>query len=200
MREKDTLNLLKISAGKNYKIQSKIENGTVEILHRKCGNVMRLPVAQLALHGFSCNRCDELLMQSFAIVAQECKSRELYKKCREKLPTGFSIYGSTVSEDNFIKISWPMGDDFEIKIKDLLEDNNLPDCLLHRNPDLVPSVQLNLLDIIIKDEQEVLDDFSSLDDTIRVKDNKTGTVIRGSVREIVKGLIAEYDSYKIPSL
>ena len=201
MYKKDTLTLLKISAGNNYNILSDIsDDGLVDVLHRKCGNQMRLPVSQIALHGFSCSRCDALLLESFAVVAQEWKSRELYRKCMEKLPNGFSVYGSTISEENSIKVSWPMGEDFEIKISDLLEDRNLPDCLLHRDINLVPSIQLSILDMFINDEREILDDFNSLEDTIRIKNNRTGTVIAGTVKEIVKGLINEYDTYKIPNL
>lgn len=200
MRDNDILSLLKVSAGKSYKVTSEILDGNVEVLHRKCGNLMQLPVSQLALHGFSCNRCDGIVIRAFQQTAQECKSRELYNACINKLPVGFSIYGSTISEDDYITVSWPLGEDFKIKIADLINDVNLPDCLLHRDPLMHPSIQLSMLDMFIKDEKEILDDFETLDDTIRVKDNSTGTVNKATVREILKGLVARYDSYKIPNL
>lgn len=192
MKDSNTLKLLTVIAGDNYKILS-LKDSEVELLHRKCGHRFTTTVTKIAKNNFSCNRCDDVTREKIINTAAEIKSLRLFDLCLNKLPKGYAIYGDTSTEDSIITVSRPTGDNFEIKISDLLNDKNLPDCLLHRNSEMIPSIQLSILDIFMREELEILDDFSSFDDTVRIKDNKREIVYTITVREIVSELEKGFD-------
>lgn len=185
MNHPDILNILKLTAGDNFTIND-FDGKSVTVVHRRCGHVFNVTISEVATRGFRCSRCDDMRIQKPFTVLKEVASLELYDRCMSKLPKGFSIYGDTSDENNSIQISWSGGNRHTITVADLLNDKNLPDCLVHRNKDLKPSLQLSILDRLVEDYVEILDDFESLDDEVRVKDNKAGTIASRNVQDILQ--------------
>lgn len=200
MRQEDTLRILKLAAGDSYEVSMSDTPDLVEVVHRKCGHSFKCTIRDIAFHGFRCSRCNEVLKKEMMHTAEEAHSIELYNKCKQMLPSGFIIYGQTLNDSSVIRVSWPGGEDFTISISDLLARKNLPDCLLHREEGITPSIQLRILDLFIRDELEILDDFDSLEDVIRIKNNSTGVVIRYTVNEVLKEILDRYDKNYKPSV
>lgn len=195
LTDKSLNKLIKLAAGSNYVLNGDTQDGKISVTHRRCGHTFTVNVSEIALHGFSCSRCNDSLSGYFRNTSEEIKSMELYNKCMEVLPAGFELYGSTVSEDCIIKVSRPNCLDFSIKIADLLNGENLPDCLLHRSAEIIPSVQLQILDKLMDKNEEILDDFLSLEDTIRIKNNSTGEIISNTVKNVLEGAIQRVGTY-----
>lgn len=187
---KNLNSLLELAAGHSYKVLD-VTDTMVSVLHRKCGNEFISTVTDIARAGFSCPRCNETRADKMLTTLQNEHSKELYEAIKAKLPAGYNIFGSTKSVDEQIKVVYA-GGEFTILISDLLNDRNLPDCLIHRSSTLVPSVQLQIIDLFMEEHEEILDDFTELTDEIRIKDNKLGVIKTTTVEALLEGIMSRY--------
>lgn len=187
----DTLRLIKQIAGTKYTVSEDEKPDVVNLIHNKCGQHFQRTTSQISLYGIKCPRCNASAAISEQIVAskEELHALNLYQTCKQYIPHGFIIMGDTSSEDNVIEISSSDGNlHYSLKIQDILNNVNLPDCLARRDSS-VSSVQLDILDILLPKEFSVLDNFNSLDDTVRVKNTRTLEVKEYLVRTILEGVM-----------
>ena len=68
----------------------------------------------------------------------------------------------------------------------------MPDCLIHRSTSLVPSAQLQIIDLFMEEHEEILDDFTEFTDKIRIKDNKLGVIKTTTVEALLEGIMSRY--------
>lgn len=186
----NSFNLIKQIAGSQF-VVSEDASGLINVTHSKCGNQFQRSVAQISMHGLNCPRCNAVNNVNEQIITstEEMHALNLYNACKKFLPQHFILTGDTSDEDNVVEVSSSDGNmRFSLKIRDILENRNLPDCLMRRDAS-VSGVHLDVLDTLLPDELQVLDNFDSLDSVVRVKNNKTLEVKEYSVRAILEGVM-----------
>lgn len=193
MEQKNIDKIIKLTAGNNYSVLS-IQNNEIEAVHCKCGYRFKCTTSYVAAHGFHCDRCEETPNTCAIDVLRAKASADILNQCSQKLPKGFKVYGDTSDVSNTVTLSYPGIDSFEMVIDDLLNDRNLPDCLIHRDAEIKPSIQLQLVDKFMHKDLEILDDFTAFTDVVRVKDNITLTVTEITVQELIEEVVKHYDT------
>lgn len=133
--------LVRIIAGNNFTIEEQENPNVFTFIHNKCGNKFVREVKYISQHGIKCPRCDTTVAtKAMRVCIDETLALKIYHDCKELLPSGYSIVGDTSDKNNIIKIITNTGDELQVVINDLLENINLPDCLLRRGD--IHSIQL----------------------------------------------------------
>ena len=181
------IKLIKLIAGNNYDVVT-MENKTDKyiVTHKTCGHKFVRSASDISLYGIHCPRCTET-KSSVATAVDESHALELYKRCKSYIPSSFSLTGDTSSKENSIKVLTPQGETFTVVIEDLLDNKNLPDALARRDI-ATPSLALQILDIQTGQNIEIIDDFNSLDDEIRVRYHSTWVTKRVKVSDFIRGV------------
>lgn len=153
--------------------------------HCKCGNKFEMTLNEISVHGIHCDRCERPALRSTILKdTKRMKALHIYNQCKGLIPEGFTVKGDTSDESNVLEIEDNHGNIYNIVIKDLFENNDLPDCLARREI-MEPSVALQILDTLFED-CTVLDEFSALTDVVRVKSNIDYVVKEMSVKELLE--------------
>ncbi len=180
--------LVGIIAGKNFTIEEHENPNVFTFTHNNCGNKFIREIRYISQYGVKCPRCDASVNNdSIKTCIDESLALQLYQRCKELLPSGSSIIGDTSDKCNTIKVVINLGNEIQVLIEDLLNNVNLPDCLLRRGD--VHSVQLELIDRIMPPKYLVLDDFQSLDTLVRVKNQETLTVFNCKIEDLLREVL-----------
>lgn len=182
--------LVETIAGSAFNIVSADTNcptPTFTLEHCKCGNKFGRTLNEISAQGIHCDRCERHVLGNTILKdAKRVKALHVYNQCKALIPDDFTIKGDTSDESNVIKVTDTIGNTFDISIKDLLENRNLPDCLVRRDV-IHPSPALSILDTLF-DDYTVLDDFNTLYDEVRIRSNANHIVKKMSVNKFLESM------------
>lgn len=180
--------LVRIIAGNNFNIKEQENSNVFTIIHNKCGNKFVREIKHISQYGIKCPRCDIIMnTKAMRVCIDEILALKIYQECKELLPSGYSIVGDTSDKCNTVKIITNTGDELQVVINDLLENINLPDCLLRRGD--IHSIQLELIDRIVLPKYLILDDFQSLDSVVRVKNQETLIISSYRIEDLLREVL-----------
>ena len=180
--------LVRIIAGNNFTVEEHEDPNIFTFTHNKCGNKFTRELNHISQYGIKCPRCDEVITtKALRMHIDATVALKIYQECKELLPKEFSIVGDTSSKDNTVKIITNSGRELQVVINDLLENINLPDCLLRRGD--IHSIQLELIDRILPSKYLILDDFQTLNTFVRVKNQETLTISSCRVEDLLSEVL-----------
>lgn len=159
----------------------------VRFRHKTCKNVFQQSINDIAKNGIICDRCFTVKNKTILSNLDTSKSIQLYNEVLAVIDKGCKVIGDTSSLDSIIVIEKKGRFYTEVKIRDLLEGTNLPDTLLHCRL-TEKSIQMQMLQIFLGSRYEIIDDFTSFTDIIRVRDCTKDTIIREPVSTFVAKL------------
>ena len=187
MKAKDYNKIINALIGDEFTILRECTDDdlTVELRHNRCGHSFVKSAFDIAYSGIRCNRCYSLDRENTILSLKEQQAIQLYDTCMKKLGPGYEIKGDTSSKENVIEVYRIGRDYFMITIDDFLNDRNLPEYLIHCTLK-DPSIQFQILQEVSGNDFELLTDFNSLDDTIRIRDNTTESLFEEKVSDFMK--------------
>lgn len=188
MKAVDANRIIKGLAGSEFVILKGCSDSdhVVQLKHVPCGHVFSRSVASISSSGILCSRCNNMKAEQMLDVLDEEQSLSIYRRCKDLIGPGYKIVGDTGDLSNTVMVKCLRNERSTlVVIDDLINHRNLPDYLQHCWVES-PTVQLQTLQFFVKDSSEILDDFSTLEDIVRVRDCYTERVSCMKVLDVMQ--------------